>query len=137
MPILVDTNVLIDIAVHDPLWFKWSRNKLREARERGSVIINQIIYAEFSLRYRTIDEVDLVLPNDEYRRESLPCEAAFAASQAFALYRRRGGSREQVMPDFLIGAHAAIRGYPVLTRDVAGYRTYFPGLDIIAPDTHP
>lgn len=137
MATLVDTNVLIDVAVRDPVWSKWSRSNLGQAFSDGPVLINQIIYSEFSLRYESIDEVDRVLPDDEFRREGLPWEAAFAASKAFALYRRSGGPREKVLPDFLIGAHAAIRGHTLLTRDPAGYRSYFPNLEIIAPDTHP
>ncbi|MGB3390477.1 MAG: type II toxin-antitoxin system VapC family toxin [Pseudaminobacter sp.] len=137
MATLIDTNVLIDIAARDPVWLRWSRLKLEQARKNGSVLINQVIYSEFSIRYQTPEEVDSALPADEFRREGLPWHAAFAAAKAFALYRRRGGSREKVLPDFLIGAHAAIRGYTLLTRDPSGYRTYFPGLDIIAPDTHP
>lgn len=137
MPTLVDTNVLIDIAVRDPIWLSWSRAALRRRRVEGSIIVNQIIYSEFSLRYETPDEVDRVLPEDEFRREGLPWKAAFAASRAFNIYRRRGGAREQVLPDFLIGAHAAIRGYALLTRDVSGFRQYFPTVRLIAPDTHP
>lgn len=137
MATLVDTTVLVDIAVRDPVWLKWSRGQLEKARKRGSVIINQIVYSEFSIRYDSVDAVDLALPEDDFRRESLPWDAAFAASRAFQLYRHRGGPREKVLPDFFIGAHAAIRGYAVLTRDPNGYRTYFPDLEIIAPDTHP
>lgn len=134
MATLVDTNVLIDIAVRDPNWLNWSRSQLESARKRGSVVINQVIFAEFSIRYATLDEVESVLPENEFRRESLPFEAAFAAARAFSIYRRRGGGKDRVLPDFLIGAHAAIRGYPILTRDPAGYRTYFPGVDLITPD---
>ncbi|MER9892128.1 type II toxin-antitoxin system VapC family toxin [Mesorhizobium sp. M0119] len=137
MATLVDTNVLIDVAVRDPVWLKWSRSKMGAALKRGSLIINQIIYAEFSMRYESIDDVDGVLPENEFRREGLPFEAAFAASRAFSIYRRLGGPREKVMPDFLIGAHAAIRGYPILTRDPAGFRKYFRDVELIAPDTHP
>jgi len=137
MATLVDTNVLIDIAVRDPDWRDWSRKHLRQARERGSVVVNQIILAEFSIRYESPDSVDEALPPEEFSRESLPWPAAFAAARAFRLYRRSGGRRERILPDFFIGAHAAIRGYAVLTRDIAGYRTYFPTVDIIAPDTHP
>jgi predicted nucleic acid-binding protein len=137
MPALVDTNILIDIAVRDPDWLQWSRRELERLRKAGSVLINQIIYSEFSMRYDTIDEVDALLPQDVFRREGLPWEAAFAASRAFAVYRRRGGAREKVLPDFLIGAHATIRGYAILTRDPRCYRQYFPGLEIIAPDMHP
>lgn len=133
MATLVDTNVLIDIAVRDPVWLKWSRSQVVDARKRGSVVINQVIYAEFSIRYSTMDEVNDAIPEEEFRRESLPFEAAYAASRAFALYRRQGGMRDKVLPDFLIGAHAAVRGYSILTRDPAGFRAYFPGVDLIAP----
>lgn len=101
------------------------------------MIINQIIFSEFSLRFRSLDEVEDALPPDEFRREGLPWSAAFAASRAFALYRRDGGRREMVLPDFLIGAHAAIRGYSLLTRDLRRFRTYFPTVDLITPETHP
>jgi predicted nucleic acid-binding protein len=134
---LVDTNVLIDIAVRDPAWLKWSRSHLEAARKNGTVVINQVIYSEFSMRYTTLDEVDVVLPENEFLREGLPWEAAFAASKAFAHYRRKGGLREKALPDFWIGAHAVVRGYAVLTRDPTGYRTYFPSIEIVAPDTHP
>ena len=133
MATLIDTNVLIDIAVRDPVWLKWSRSQVVDARKRGSVVINQVIYAEFSIRYSTMDEVNDAIPEEEFRRESLPFEAAYAASRAFAFYRRQGGMRDKVLPDFLIGAHAAVRGYSILTRDPAGFRAYFPGVDLIAP----
>jgi predicted nucleic acid-binding protein len=134
---LVDTNVLIDVAVRDPVWLGWSRRRLREARERGSILINQIVLAEFSIRYDRPDDVDAALPGDEFRREGLPWAAAFAASRVFRLYRQSGGAREKILPDFFIGAHAAIRGYTVLTRDPGGYRTYFPSVELISPETHP
>ncbi len=91
----------------------------------------------FSYRFEAIDDVDAVLDPEEFRREPLPFAAAFAAAQAFRIYRAKGGARQRVLPDFFIGAHAAIRGYRILTRDPSGYRAYFPDLDIIAPDTHP
>lgn len=137
MATLVDTNVLIDVAVRDPVWLGWSRRRLREARERGSILINQIVLAEFSIRYDRPEEVDSALPDEEFRREGLPWAAAFAASRVFRLYRHSGGKREKILPDFFIGAHAAIRGYTVLTRDPGGYRTYFPSVEIISPETHP
>lgn len=137
MATLVDTNVLIDIAVRDPEWLRWSRQQLHAAREHGSLIINQIIFSEFSMRYASFEDVNRALPPEEFRRESLPWAAAFAASKVFHLYRRAGGKRESVLPDFLIGAHAAVRGHTILTRDVAGYRSYFPSVKLIAPDTHP
>ncbi len=137
MATLLDTNVLIDIAVRDAQWLKWSRSKVEEARRRGSVVINPIIFAEFSMRYEAIEDVDAALPSDAFRREALPFDAAFAAARAFALYRRRGGRRDKVLPDFFIGAHAAIRGYPILTRGPGGYQAYFPGVELITPESHP
>ncbi len=137
MATLIDTNVLIDVAVRDPDWLAWSRKELERARRAGAMLINQIIYSEFAVRYETPEEVDQLIPADEFRREGLPWAAAFAASRAFSLYRRAGGKREKVLPDFLVGAHAAIRGYALLTRDPSGYRRYFPTVPLISPDTHP
>lgn len=107
------------------------------AMERGSVVINQIIFSEFSYRYEDFETVEALLPRDQFIRENLPWSAAFAASYAFRRYRAAGGRRDRILPDFLIGAHAIIRGYKLLTRDPSGYRSYFPGIDLIAPDTHP
>jgi predicted nucleic acid-binding protein len=135
VPVLVDTNVLIDIAYDDPDWREWSQAQLE--RHAGELVINPVIFAEFSYRYRDMETVEAALDPDEFLRELIPWEAAFAAGQAFHVYRQHGGGREQVLPDFLIGAHAAVRGYPIVTRDPAGYRTYFPTVDVIAPDTHP
>jgi predicted nucleic acid-binding protein len=137
MATLIDTNILVDIAVRDPHWLVWSRQQLKAAVLRGALMINPVIYAEFSYRYNDIVEVDRILPETEFRREGLPWLGSFLAAQAFRKYRQSGGEQEQVLPDFLIGAHAALRGYTLLTRDPKTYRTYFPGLDIIAPDTHP
>jgi len=135
--VLVDTNVLVDVAVRDPLWSVWSRGKLAGLSGREPLVINPIIYAEFSVRYSSIDDVDELLPPQEFRREALPWTSAFAAGAAFGLYRRSGGERQRVLPDFLIGAHAAIRGYSILTRDPKGYRAYFPDIRLISPETHP
>ncbi|THV21457.1 type II toxin-antitoxin system VapC family toxin [Peteryoungia ipomoeae] len=137
MAVLVDTNVLVDIAVRDPAWLAWSRNQLLKLAQQETLLINPIIYSEFSVRYANRDEVDELLPEAEFRRENLPWAAAFAAGRAFHVYKRAGGGRDRVLPDFLIGAHAAIRGHKVLTRDPKGYRTYFPDLNIISPETHP
>jgi predicted nucleic acid-binding protein len=137
MAVLVDTNVLVDIAVRDPLWLEWSRNALAKLAGRVPLTINPIIYAEFSVRYDDIDEVEALLPPEEFRREGLPWAAAFAAGAAFRRYRAAGGGRERVLPDFLIGAHALIRGHAILTRDPRGYRTYFPDVPLITPETHP
>ncbi len=137
MATLVDSNVLIDIAYRDPAWMAWSSRQLRQAAGDGALLINAVIYSEFSYRFDRIEAVDQALDSETFRREHLPWEAGFAAAQAFRIYRAGGGKRERVLPDFLIGAHAAIRGYRLLTRDPAGYRAYFPGLAIVAPDTHP
>lgn len=137
MAVLVDTNVLVDVAVRDPLWLQWSRRMLATLSERETLAINPVIYAEFSVRYDTQEEVDFLLPENEFRREGLPWTAAFAAGTIFRRYRQSGGGRERVLPDFLIGAHAAIRGYSILTRDAKGYRSYFPTVALITPETHP
>ncbi|MBR0558170.1 type II toxin-antitoxin system VapC family toxin [Ciceribacter sp. L1K23] len=137
MATLIDTNVLVDIAVRDPKWLDWSRSAVSRAATTDTLIINPVIYAEFSVRYDDIEAVDELLPPSEFRREGVPWDAAFAAGVAFRRYRLAGGRRDRVLPDFLIGAHAAIRGYTILTRDPRGYRTYFPMVDVISPDTHP
>ncbi|ACI56486.1 putative nucleic acid-binding PilT-like protein [Rhizobium leguminosarum bv. trifolii WSM2304] len=137
MATLVDTNILVDLAVAGSDWSGWSRRKMLDVFRDGPVLINPIIYSEFSVRYDDMDEVDQLLPQDEFRRENLPWPAAFAAARAFRLYRRAGGGREQILPNFFIGAHAAIRGYKILTRDPRGYRSYFPSVELITPETHP
>jgi len=137
MAVLVDTNVLVDVAVRDPKWLDWSRSQLLRLARDEPLVINPIIYSEFSVRYSDRDSVDALLPVSDFHRESLPWAAAFAAGVAFRIYRLAGGGRERVLPDFLIGAHAAIRGHKILTRDPKGYRSYFPDIDIISPDTHP
>ncbi|KAA0700886.1 type II toxin-antitoxin system VapC family toxin [Neorhizobium sp. P12A] len=137
MVTIVDTNVLVDLTTTGSPWHVWSRGQVVSAFRRGPVVINPIIYAEFSIRYDDIEEVERILPQDEFRRENLPWPAAFAAAAAFRVYRSSGGGRERILPDFLIGAHAAIRGYAVLTRDPKGYRPYFPLLDLVTPETHP
>ena len=137
MAALVDSNVLIDIAYRDPVWMQWSRHHVGAAAARGPLIINQIIFAEFSYRYVTFEEADALLPRAEFLREELPWMAAFAAAKAFAAYRRAGGQREKPLPDFFIGAHAMVRGYPIITRDPLGIRSHFPGVELVTPDTHP
>lgn len=131
---LVDSNVLLDVATTDPRWEKWSAEALAAAANEGQLAINPIIYAEVSIGYTTIERLDEVLPHDVYVRTPLPYEAAFLAGKAFLNYRRRGGAKTAPLPDFYIGAHAAIAGYRVLTRDVQRYRTYFPTVTVIGPD---
>lgn len=131
--ILVDSNVLLDIMTEDERWFGWSAEALERAADTARLVINPIIYAEISVRYTTIEALDAALPKSLLDREPVPYEAAFLAAKAFALYRQRGGARHAPLPDFFIGAHAAIAGYRLITRDPARYRTYFPKLTLIAP----
>jgi len=132
-PIIVDTNVLIDVTTEDPVWADWSSSALAHAQETSIVVINSIVYAELAAGFPTIEALDDSLPADLYRREPVPFPAAFLAGRCFADYRRRGGSRSGVLPDFFIGAHAAVSGYRLLTRDPRRYRTYFPALELITP----
>ena len=132
-PVLVDSNVLLDVATSDPVWSAWSAEALEHAANQAPLIINPLIYAEVSVAFRRIEELDTALPAELYRREPLPWEAAFLAGKAFLQYRKRGGARSLPLPDFYIGAHAAIGRLALLTRDAARYRSYFPGVEIIAP----
>ena len=131
--VLVDSNVLLDVATNDPGWGDWSARALAEVAEHTTLIINPIIYAEVSIGYTTIEALDAVLPATLYQREPLPWEAGFLAGKSFLLYRRRGGLRTSPLPDFYIGAHAAIGRLALLTRDAARYRSYFPKVEILAP----
>ncbi len=130
---LVDSNVLLDIATADPVWFDWSSTALASAADESALVVNALIYGEVSIRYETIEELEIVIPSSEFRREQLPYEAAFLAGKAFLQYRRRGGVRTSPLPDFFIGAHAAVAGFRLLTRDPRRYRTYFPTVELIAP----
>ena len=132
--ILVDTNVLLDIATNDPIWADWSIENLDLAATQGPVVINGVIYAEFSVGYQRIEDVERLLAEAEIGWAEIPREALFLAGKAFQIYRRQGGSRIGVLPDFFIGAHAAASGMPLLTRDIARYRTYFPTIERMAPE---
>ena len=131
--VLVDSNVLLDVATNDPAWRDWSERALSDVAEHTTLIINPIIYAEVSIGYTTIEALDAALPSALYQREPLPWEAAFLAGKCFLRYRRRGGQRNSPLPDFYIGAHAAIENLALLTRDGARYRSYFPTVGIVAP----
>ena len=131
--VLVDSCVLLDVITADEQWADWSATQIASAVDTGRVVINPLIYAEVSVGYRTVEELEELLPAADYERESLPYLAGFAAGKAFLRYRRSGGDKRSPMPDFYIGAHAAIAGYRLLTRDVRRYRTYFPTVSIIAP----
>jgi predicted nucleic acid-binding protein len=129
----VDSNVILDIATEDPQWFGWSADTLERCGESSVLIINPLIYAEVSIGFERIEELDEVLPPDYFRREALPWEAGFLAGKVFLNYRKSRGIRRSHLPDFYIGAHAAVRGYTLLTRDARRYRTYFPLIHLIAP----
>lgn len=131
--VLVDSNILLDIATNDPTWHEWSAEALAICAEYVTLVVNPIVYAEVSIAYSTIEALDAALPRTIYQRAALPWEAAFLAGKAFLAYRRRGGSRPVPLPDFYIGAHAAIEQYALLTRDAARYRTDFPRLNILSP----
>lgn len=131
--VLVDSNVLLDIASEDPVWGEWSARVLGEIAEVSPLAVNPIIYAEVSIRYASIEELEEALPTEVFRRETLPYEAAFLAGRAFAHYRCRTSQRRTPLPDFYIGAHAAVSGYRLLTRDVGRYRSYFPTVQLISP----
>lgn len=132
-PILVDSNVLLDVATDDPAWADWSASALEKAANDATLVINPLIYAEISIRFRRIEDLEAAVPPDLFRREPLPFEAAFLAGKAFLRYRRQGGSRTSTLPDFYIGAHAAVAGMRLLTRDATRYRTYFPTVELISP----
>lgn len=130
---LVDSNVLVDVLTEDEEWSDWSSSMLAEAADGGLLAINPIIYAELSVAFNRIEDLDALLPADYYIRAALPWEAAFVAGKAFVRYKRRSGTRRSPLPDFYIGAHAAVSGMTLLTRDPGRYRTYFPKLRMISP----
>lgn len=134
MDILVDSNVILDILTVDKKWFPWSSESLIHCAEQNVLVINPIIYAEVSIRFDRIEDLEDVLSPSLFRRDPLPWEAAFLAGKCFLSYRKKGGHRRSPLPDFFIGAHAIIAEMPLLTRDATRYRTYFPKLRLIAPD---
>lgn len=133
MPVLVDTNVLLDVATEDARWFRWSADHLRRAADGEGVAVNPIIYAELSVHYETVEALEQALSAFAFVRLALPWEAAFLAGKAYLRYRRKGGAKRSPLPDFYIGAHALVGRMTLLTRDARRYRTYFPALRIIAP----
>jgi predicted nucleic acid-binding protein len=132
-PVLVDTNVLVDVIGGKGKWAGWASTALGQVAETSRLVINPLIYAEVSVSFDTIEAVEAVLPHGLFAREPLPYEAAFLAGKAFQRYRHRGGARRSPLPDFYIGAHAAVAGYRLMTRDSRRYRNYFPRLELIAP----
>ena len=132
--VLVDSNVLLDVLSRDPIWMEWSGNKLEEIADTAPLVINPVIYAEISYRYSRIEDLEAALPKATLTREPISYEAAFLAGKTHLLYRSRKGPRSTPLPDFFIGAHAAIAGYSLLTRDPTRYRSYFPTVRLIAPE---
>ncbi len=131
--LLVDTNVILDVVTDDPQWATWSQSQLEAASLKYTLIINPVIYAELSIAYARIEELEAMLVHARLRLEPVPREALFLAGRAFLKYRRRKGGKSSVLPDFFIGAHAAVADIPLLTRDVRRYRTYYPSLQLISP----
>jgi predicted nucleic acid-binding protein len=131
--LLVDTNVLVDVLQNDPQWADWSIAQMRAQSSLHALVINPIIYAEMSLSFSTLEALDDVVGTLALELREIPRPALFLAAKAYAQYRRRGGIKLQVLPDFFIGAHAAVEGWPLLTRDASRFKTYFPTLDVLAP----
>lgn len=131
--ILVDGNILLDVIKADALWATWSMARLAEASLEGPLVINSVIYSELAVGYATIDDLEEFIDDAGLQMADIPKPALFLASKALLNYRRAGGNRTGVLPDFFIGAHATVTGMPVLTRDVRRYRTHFPSVDLISP----
>ena len=129
----MDSNVLLDVLTEDPEWYPWSAKHLEARAESSVLVINPLIHAEVSIGFERIEELEVAVPPQMFRRDPLPWEAGFLAGKCFLTYRKRGGNRRSPLPDFYIGAHAAVTGMCLLTRDGARFRTYFPTLDLIAP----
>ena len=130
---LVDTNILLDLVTDDPVWADWSIRQLDAAALQGPLAINGVVYAELSVRFERIEDLDAVLEEAGIVLREIPRAALFLAGKVFQRYRAAGGTRPGVLPDFFIDAHAVVAGLPLLTRDVQRYRTYFPALSLITP----
>jgi predicted nucleic acid-binding protein len=133
--ILIDTNVLLDLVTDDPNWADWSIAQLEAASLRGPLLINDVVYAELAVRYGRIEELEAFVDEAGLEIAPIPRAALFLAGKVFTQYRKSGGSRTGVLPDFFIGAQAAVSQLTLLTRDVGRYRTYFPSLTLITPGT--
>lgn len=131
---LVDTNILLDVVTDDPNWSDWSIEQLEAAALRGPLLINDVVYAELAVRYERIERLEAFLSEAGLDMAAMPRSALFLAGKVFQKYRKAGGSRTGVLPDFFIGAHAAVDRLDLLTRDSARYRTYFPTVKLITPD---
>ena len=131
---LVDSNVLLDVVTDGEAWADWSQDQLEQAASSGPLVINDVIYAEVSTRFATVQAVDTMLRELNIDLEAIPRNALFLAGKAYLRYRSAGGLRTGVLADFFIGAHAAVERLPLLTRDARRYRTYFPTIDLITPE---
>ncbi|MBO3733380.1 type II toxin-antitoxin system VapC family toxin [Glycomyces niveus] len=131
---LVDSNIWLDVFGKGSEWKTWSEQALASVYDDGPVCINALIYAEISVRFEAVEDIEALLPPDLVVREPIPFSAAFLAGKAFKLYRQRGGAKYAPLPDFYIGAHAMVRGYRLLTRDAGRFNTYFPKLELISPE---
>lgn len=130
--ILVDSNIILDILTRDIKWYEWSARSLAEAAEKNELIINDIIYTEVSIGFKTIEELEeVIMPN--FLIQALPKEALFLAGKAFVKYKKQGGNKNIALPDFFIGAHAAVKNISLLTRDTSRYKTYFGSVKLITP----
>jgi len=132
--VMLDSNVLLDVLTEDPAWFGWSSRTLEECAQDHILVINPIIYAEVSIGFDRMEDLDAALPENLIERRAIPLEAAFLAGKCFLKYRQRGGQKRSTLPDFFIGAHAAVGKMTLLTRDASRYRTYFPRLRLISPE---
>jgi predicted nucleic acid-binding protein len=130
---LIDTNVLLDLVTDDPIWADWSIEQLEAAALRGPLLINDVVYAELAVRYDRIEDLDEFLGEAGLETAVIPRSALFLVSKVFQKYRKSGGPRTGVLPDFFIGAHAAVNELELLTRDAGRYRTYFPTVTLITP----
>jgi len=133
MAVFVDSCVLLDVFTEDPTWFEWSAAALEKAADEGPLVINAVVYAEISVRFERIEELESVLASSGFDNRSIPREAAFLAGKVFLQYRRARGRKAVPLPDFLIGAHAAVERLPLLTRDERRFHTNFPSLRLISP----
>ena len=131
--VLVDSNVILDVVTEDECWYEWSSKTLSELAENHTLVINPVIYAEVSIGFDKIEDLDEALPEEYFRRDPMPWEASFLAGKCYLRYRKSGGTRRSPLPDFFIGAHAAVKGMDLLTRDAGRYRAYFPKLSLITP----
>lgn len=131
--LLVDTNVLVDVLEDDPDWADWSIGQLRAQSKIHRLAINPVIYSELSLTFSTVEALDRTIDDLGLTMIEIPRPALFLAGKAFVRYRRQGGKKNNVLADFFVGAHAAVAGYPVLTRDTRRYATYFSGVSLVSP----